>query len=340
MKKIWHLIWKYFWHLNFLSKLRDKHCWRVSKWQINFDIQWQIHTFHICKWIFVAISKFSKIDEIISELTALILKDHISSLLSAIYFWSIWTIFETRQTVSNFLLRLIILIGWIEGFRLFRHRHFITGIFRHVDISSPWSFRQGDYLAHELFRTRTFWHRDITALIHFGTWIFRQNGCFGTVTHFSTGAKMSAQTSILLCMVPKFPSAETSMCWNIFVPKCPSAIMSPCQNVPVPVSSCRSVHGDRMSMCRNVQVTEKSPCQNVPVMKCPCQTVSCRNVRCRNKPKPNWTPQEFGKKKFLSWSFLSISILVSYQKRHSFFQLCAICFSLIWKKSIPSSLKG
>ena len=146
MKKIWHLIWKYFWHLNFLSKLRDKHCWRVSKWQIDFDIKWQIHTFHICKWIFVAISNFSKIDEIISELTALILKDHISSLLSAIYFWSIWTIFETRQTVSNFLLRLIILIGWIEGFKLFRHRHFITGTFRHVDISSPWTFRQGDYL--------------------------------------------------------------------------------------------------------------------------------------------------------------------------------------------------
>ena len=44
------------------------------------------NTFHIGKWIFVAISNFSKIDEIISELTALILKDHISSLLSAIYF--------------------------------------------------------------------------------------------------------------------------------------------------------------------------------------------------------------------------------------------------------------
>ena len=72
--------------------------------------------FHICKWIFVAISNFSKIDEIISEVTALILKDHISSLLSAIYFWSIWTILETRQTVSNFLLRLIIWIGWIGCF--------------------------------------------------------------------------------------------------------------------------------------------------------------------------------------------------------------------------------
>ena len=272
MKKIWHLIWKYFWHLNFLSKLRDKHCWRVSKWQIDFDIKWQIHTFHICKWIFVAISNFSKIDEIISELTALILKDHISSLLSAIYFWSIWTIFETRQTVSNFLLRLIILIGWIEGFKLFQHRHFITGTFRHVDISSPWTFQQGDYLAHELFRTRTFWHRDITALIHFSTWIFWQNGCFGIVTHFNTCAKMSVpkRPYVLLCMVPKFPSAETSMCWNIFVPKCPSAIMSPCHNVPMPKCPCACVFMPKCPWRQNVYVPERPWHWKVPMSKCSC----------------------------------------------------------------------
>ena len=99
----------------------------------------------------------------------------------------------------------------IEGFRLFQHRHFITGIFRHVDISSPWSFRQGDYLAHELFRTRIFWHRDITALIHFGTWIFRQSGCFSKITHFCTGAKKS---------VPKHPYCFV-WCQNFPVPKCP-----------------------------------------------------------------------------------------------------------------------
>ena len=126
-------------------------------------------------------------------------------------------------------------------------------------------------------------------------WYILAHGYFGKMDIL---AKWMFRHSPYCFAVPKFPSAETSMCRNIFVPKCPSAIMCPCQNVPVPVSSCRSVHGDRMSMCRNVQGTEKSPCQNVPVMKCPCQTVSCRNVRCRNKPKPNWTPQKFCKKSF------------------------------------------
>ena len=163
MKKFWHLIWKYFWHLNFLSKLRDKHCWRVSKWQINFDIKWQIHTFHICKWIFVAISNFSKIDEIISELTALILKDHISSLLSAIYFWSIWTIFETRQTVSNFLLRLIILIGWIEDPPNWRLQVISAQTFHHRNISACGHFVSMVISARRLFSTWTFPHKDFLA---------------------------------------------------------------------------------------------------------------------------------------------------------------------------------
>ena len=99
-----------------------------------------------------------------------------------------------------------------------------------------------DILAPGYFGTGTFQQRDISALKHFGTWIFPQNGCFGTATHFGTGAKMScAETYILLCMVPKFPSWKTSICWNILckisqcwnisVPKYPSALKSLCQNV-------------------------------------------------------------------------------------------------------------
>ena len=71
----------------------------------------------------------------------------------------------------------------------FLHRHFID-----IYISAHGHFDSMDYLARELFRTRTFrhrdisapgyfgmgtfWHRDISALKHFGTWIFRQSNTF------------------------------------------------------------------------------------------------------------------------------------------------------------------
>ena len=119
---------------------------------------------------------------------------------------------------------------WHLTFRqkTFWHRYFITGSFLHVDISSPWTFRQGDYLAHEFFCKRNF-----LAQGYFGTWIFRHGdllaqGHFGTETfwHMDISAKWTFQqnntflhrcqkvcskTSILLCMVPKFSSAEMSM---------------------------------------------------------------------------------------------------------------------------------
>ena len=174
--------------------------------------------------------------------------------------------------------------------------------------SSLWSFRQGDYPACELFLTRTyrhrdisapgyfgmgpFWHRDILALKHFSKWKFRHSSTFDCQND-------CAETSIWLCMVPKLHSAETSMFQNILVPKCPSAVIQACCNVSVPkcpcakTSSCRkfpvpkSIH-DRMSVCRNVHGAEQSPCQNVPVMKYPCLNVSCRIFRCQKRPSPQF----------------------------------------------------
>jgi hypothetical protein len=57
-----------------LSNLRDKLYWRAHylDWAGGYIIQ-MANTFHIRKWIFVAISNCSKIDEIISELTALMI---------------------------------------------------------------------------------------------------------------------------------------------------------------------------------------------------------------------------------------------------------------------------
>ena len=91
------------------------------------------------------------------------ISDHISSLLSAIYFWSIWTIFETRQTVSNFLLRLIILIGWIEDPPNWRLQVISAQTFHHRNISACGHFVSMVISARRLFSTWTFPHKDFLA---------------------------------------------------------------------------------------------------------------------------------------------------------------------------------
>ena len=99
----------------------------------------------------------------------------------------------------------------------FLHRHFID-----IYISARGHFDSMDYLARELFCTRlfgtgTFQHLDILAWGPFDTgtfqhWNILAHGYFGKVTHFCTGAqKVCSSLSILLCMVPKFPSAKMSM---------------------------------------------------------------------------------------------------------------------------------
>ena len=103
------------------------------------------------------------------------------------------------------------------------HGHYSTRTFRHMDILVLWAF----------WHKSTFWH-----LI--------RNIC--------------AETSILLCKVPKFKYAETSICCNIpmpsvemsKVPKYPCTEMLPCRNVLVPKIPC----------------TKKSSCQNVHVLEC------------------------------------------------------------------------
>ena len=91
-----------------------------------------------------------------------------------------------------------------------------------MDSWSSGTFWQGDYSAHELFGTGTFQHldilawgpfdTDISALKHFGTmdilakWMFQQNNTF-----LHRCQKVCSKTSLLLCMVPKFSSAEMSM---------------------------------------------------------------------------------------------------------------------------------
>ena len=120
---------------------------------------------------------------------------------------------------------------------------FVTGTFH------TWIFRHGDLSAEGHFGSGTFRLMDILA-----KWTFQHSNTFQHC------AKMSAETSILLCMVPKFPNAKTSMC--------------------------RNIHGDRISVCWNIHRAEKFPCRNVPVIKFPCRNVSCWNVRCQNKSKP------------------------------------------------------
>ena len=79
---------------------------------------------------------------------------------------------------------------------LFDTRTFGTRTFRHG--------YHGCFLARECFSTGTFWHKDILA---------QQHPC----------QNICAKMSILLCTVPKFTCAETSMCQNVLLLKCPSA---------------------------------------------------------------------------------------------------------------------
>ena len=132
-------------------------------------------------------------------------------------------------------------------------------------ISSPWTFRhknfsQGDILAQGFFGTMDVLARDISALEHFGTWIFwhlaKQYGRFGT----------DILPPVLLC-------------WNVNVPKCPRAMVT--KNPCAKKSLYRNVHRDKMSMNRNTYMAATCMCRNVPVMKCLCQNVSGRNVSAK-----------------------------------------------------------
>ena len=98
--------------------------------------------------------------------------------------------------------------------------------------------------------------------------------CTGTFqhmqVHFGTVSKCPcAETSILLCMVPKYPSVETYPhrnvpCRKVPVSKSSSAEMSPCRkihvskNTRVEKSPCRNVHGDEMFICCNFHGAKKS----------------------------------------------------------------------------------
>ena len=105
-----------------------------------------------------------------------------------------------------------------------RHRHFITGTFRHrdfsamwtfwhMDILSPWTCWHRDFWAPEYFNRGTLRHGDITALENFGTRIF----CHmdeRTFWHWEILAPCKAIWTFwhLLCRNVNF--AEISMCRN------------------------------------------------------------------------------------------------------------------------------
>ena len=139
------------------------------------------------------------------------------------------------------------------GLETFRHRHFITKMFQHVqvlvlrtyrqiDISSPWTFRHMDILAQGIFGTIDVSAWDISAPEHFGTQIF---------WHLAMQYGQCYCAKISMCQnipVLKCPRAKTSM-----VPKNPYAVKSSCRNDQITeMSLYRNVHGDEMSMYRSV----------------------------------------------------------------------------------------
>ena len=121
-----------------------------------------------------------------------------------------------------------------------------------------------DISSQELFVTRTFQQKNISARVFFCTidGSARWRYSAGTFWHRGTHAKMSAP-KCLYC----FARSQ-----NVHVLKYPWAKMS----------QCRDLYGAKEKCSR----AEMSLCQKNPVMKCPCQKVSCWNVMCQNKLKP------------------------------------------------------
>ena len=160
------------------------------------------------------------------------------------------------------------------------------------------------------FNTRTFRHGDILAQVIFSSMDFSA-WSISAPEHFAfQHLDILAPSKVIWTFRHLCYCAEMSMCQNVFVPKRPW-----CQKIFVPKSPraekslYRNVHGDEMSMCWYVRRAETCTCRNVPVMKCPCQNVSCRNVRCletvwcQNGGKPNSYSQT-------GINFASISILL------------------------------
>ena len=158
-----------------------------------------------------------------------------------------------------------------------------------MDISSPWTFRHGEFSARELFGTMNFWHQDISAQGyldtmnvstqgHYGTGSFRHMDILVLWAFWHLIRNICAEMSILLCKVPKFRYAETSICCNIpmpsvemsKVPKYPCTEMLPCRNVLVPKFPVPKSPLAKMSLCRNVCGAKSYTCRNVTLMKCPC----------------------------------------------------------------------
>ena len=127
----------------------------------------------------------------------------------------------------------IIFLHWTSA-QLIPFLYFISieDLFWHL------TFRQETF-RHGHFITGTFRHEDISALEHFSTWIFRHIYILAqTFWHRCPCAKMSMCWNILVpkCLIPmpKCSRAEMSLCGKVPVMKCP------CRNV-----SCRNVR------CRN-----------------------------------------------------------------------------------------
>ena len=142
--------------------------------------------------------------------------------------------------------------------------------YRHMDISSPWTFRQKDFSARGYFGTRNFQHHGRFSTGYFSTCTFR---------HMDILAPCKA--------IWMFRHRHFGTCAN--VRKCPCVEMSPCRNV----------HCTEKYLCQKVPVL-KSPCTETSMeMKCPCAgmptglkraDMSGWNVRFRNGGKPKRNP--------------------------------------------------
>ena len=125
------------------------------------------------------------------------------------------------------------------------------------------TFRRMDISTREHFNMGTFRHRDFSAQGFFSAGTFR-HGDILAHGHFVTVAEVPkclcqnvcAETSILLCKVPKYPCAKMFRCRNIPVPKCLGAKNSSC-------------------------CAENTPCWNVQVLKSPsARTSTVPNSAC------------------------------------------------------------
>ena len=111
------------------------------------------------------------------------------------------------------------------------------------------------------FRTRTFWHENISAWVYFCTMDVSAQGRYSTWT--LQHKDILAHGLFSICTFWHYAKqyrhfGKGVLLPNVHVPKYPCAKMSQCHNVP-----CRNVHG-----------AKKSPCQNVLVLKYPCAKMS------------------------------------------------------------------